>query len=164
MFISGIFKHVKNTGNLFPVSRYVSLDKKLQYTSLLIKLNITPTSIFKNIRSQLFTAYSIFPWIEWGIYEGYFTAKGWGVLGRAREWEENTLSLTLTQDLILLKLNIRGVPTKSINFKINYSTVHYELSLILWQSIFIPSTLIPLYTVHICTNEELQIQAESNIF
>lgn len=31
MFISGIFKHMKNRGNLFPVSQYVSLDKKLQY-------------------------------------------------------------------------------------------------------------------------------------
>lgn len=30
MFISGIFKHMKNRGNLFPVSQYVSLDKKLQ--------------------------------------------------------------------------------------------------------------------------------------
>lgn len=61
MFISGIFKHMKNRGNLFPVSQYVSLDKKLQYTSLLIKLNITPTRIFKNIRSQPFTTYSMFP-------------------------------------------------------------------------------------------------------
>lgn len=64
MFISGIFKHVKNRGNLFPIyvySRYVTLDKKLQYTSLLIKLHITPTSIFKNIRSQPFTTYSMFP-------------------------------------------------------------------------------------------------------
>lgn len=61
MFISGIFKHMKNKGNLFPVSRYVSLDKKLQYTSLLIKLHITPTNIFKNIRSQPFTTYSMFP-------------------------------------------------------------------------------------------------------
>lgn len=110
MFISGIFKHVKNRGNLFPIyvySRYVTLDKKLQYTSLLIKLHITPTSIFKNIRSQPFTTYSVsMNWVSNLMKaKGYFTAKGWGVLGRAREWEENTLSLTLTQDLISPKLN-----------------------------------------------------------